>query len=622
MIFKQETQILKCTFEKEHFSKVKAAFKDRWPVVYIIEDDEKGQAYIGESTNICTRICDHWNNTERRALKNIYIIFNKVFNKSVILDLEAFLIGYIVADGKYRLQNGNGGQHVHNYYLRDEYQREFRHIWQLLQDEGVVRHGITLLENQDLFKYSPYKILNLDQFNVAVQILTDLKYDLGNNNQSRSFIIDGGAGTGKSILGIYLLKLLIDAKSSPAWTAEEEALDENLSYIIGHLSPNLRVGYVVPTQSFRETLKKVFDGIQGLDSKMVLSPEDVANSGEGLYDLLIVDESHRLRRRRALFNYGSYDKANKALELDEEATELDWILKKSRYQLFFYDSRQSVKPSDVEALRFFSLSQQEDTRNYKLTSQMRCKGGNDYIEYINNILECQQEEMLTFGSSYELLLFEDVEDMVSAIKEKNNKMGLCRNMAGYAWPWKTHKMKLSKIQKEGLYDIEIENKYEVNNAHKYIWNTTQRDWINSENSINEIGCIHTTQGYDLNYAGVIIGWEIDYDPINNIITVSKDMYQDAKGKEKVDEKILRNYIKNIYATLLERGMYGTYIYVCNYKRQNKLFHFHKTFCSEFDIINTKQNVHFTKVVSPIFQFCLSLHQFSIGAKVPFINKRD
>lgn len=97
-----------------------------------------------------------------------------------------------------------------------------------------------------------------------------------------------------------MLKLLIDAKSSPAWTAEEEALDENLSYIIGHLSPNLRVGYVVPTQSFRETLKKVFDGIQGLDSKMVLSPEDVANSGEGLYDLLIVDESHRLRRRRAL----------------------------------------------------------------------------------------------------------------------------------------------------------------------------------------------------------------------------------------------------------------------------------------------------------------------------------
>lgn len=83
------------------------------------------------------------------------------------------------------------------------------------------------------------------------------------------------------------------------------------------------------------------------------------------------------------------------------------------------------------------------------------------------------------------------------------------------------------------------------------------------------------------------------------------------------------YLVSQYISFL-RGLdldgYG--ILAIIYKRQNKLFHFHKTFCSEFDIINTKQNVHFTKVVSPIFQFCLSLHQFSIGAKVPFINKRD
>ena len=76
--------------------------------------------------------------------------------------------------------------------------------------------------------------MNLDQFNVAVQILTDLKSDLGNNNQSRSFIIDGGAGTGKSILGIYLLKLLIDAKSSPEWTAKEEALDKFIPFLEKH----------------------------------------------------------------------------------------------------------------------------------------------------------------------------------------------------------------------------------------------------------------------------------------------------------------------------------------------------------------------------------------------------
>lgn len=78
--------------------------------------------------------------------------------------------------------------------------------------------------------------------------------------------------------------------------------------------------------------------------------------------------------------------------------------------------------------------------------------------------------------------------------------------------------------------------------------------------------------------------------------------------------------KSLFTTLY--SLIRALFFVTKYKRQNKLFHFHKTFCSEFDIINTKQNVHFTKVVSPIFQFCLSLHQFSIGAKVPFINKRD
>lgn len=90
------------------------------------------------------------------------------------------------------------------------------------------------------------------------------------------------------------------------------------------------------------------------------------------------------------------------------------------------------------------------------------------------------------------------------------------------------------------------------------------------------------------------------------------------SKQDAKEQLVQNIEKlsELQSMLYAQDRYSVY------KRQNKLFHFHKTFCSEFDIINTKQNVHFTKVVSPIFQFCLSLHQFSIGAKVPFINKRD
>ncbi len=113
--------------------------------------------------------------------------------------------------------------------------------------------------------------------------------------------------------------------------------------------------------------------------------------------------------------------------------------------------------------------------------------------------------------------------------------------------------------------------------------------------------------------------------------------KDERAKFEMQRELFSNEVQMIYdeATTFHDGKWIMFelkntelfndmerLLLIKYKRQNKLFHFHKTFCSEFDIINTKQNVHFNKVVSPIYQFCLSLHQFSIGAKAPFINKRD
>ncbi len=132
MIRNYHTTITDYIFNKKTFSELKeSTFGDKWPVVYIIEDKGKRLAYIGETTNICNRINQHWNNPKRKKLKSIHIIHNPAFNKSVILDLEAFLIKYIASDGKYQLQNGNGGQHFHHYYQREEYQKEFKYIWQI-----------------------------------------------------------------------------------------------------------------------------------------------------------------------------------------------------------------------------------------------------------------------------------------------------------------------------------------------------------------------------------------------------------------------------------------------------------------------------------------------------------
>ena len=134
---------------------------DNWPVVYIIDDGARKYAYVGETTNIQRRLDQHFKNPVRKDLTRAHIIHDHSFNKSVILDLEAFLINYMHADGLFQLQNGNGGQHCHNYYDRDSYQVVFKDIWNSLREKGLAKKDISTIENTDLFKYSPFKTLTV-----------------------------------------------------------------------------------------------------------------------------------------------------------------------------------------------------------------------------------------------------------------------------------------------------------------------------------------------------------------------------------------------------------------------------------------------------------------------------
>ena len=170
--------------------------------------------------------------------------------------------------------------------------------------------------------------------------------------------------------------------------------------------------------------------------------------------------------------------------------------------------------------------------------------------------------------------------MVENIKQKDKEFGLCRNVAGYAWPWKSKGKKLpmhltqrdiNDIVNNDIYDLDIE-------GYKYIWNTKPTDWINSPNSVNEIGSIHTTQGFDLNYTGLIIGNDLRYDDINNKIVIDRKNYFDTKGKADTTDGELLEYLLNIYSTMCTRGILGTYIYVCDGKLRNYL----KKYIEPFD----------------------------------------
>ncbi len=517
-----------------------------WPVVYIINNDK--EAYVGETVNAAIRAGQHFNNPQRRRLTQISLISDDAFNKSVILDLENYLINYMSGDGQFKLQNSNMGMHPHSYFQKDEYEQEFQKIWEELRNAQLAKNTIKEIENLDTFKYSPYKSLSLDQYKIVDAIVQKL-VDYQNSGKGQTILVNGGAGTGKTVLAIYLMKLLAEAGTGKIENDIE--MDPGYQYIAENLRKlkKMKIAFVVPMQSLRTTIKRVFGGVHSLKVGMVLSPTQVPKD---TYDLLIVDEAHRLRQRKALAQYPSFDNNNSKFGLGKEGTELDWILKSSKNQVLFYDSMQTVKPSDVDMERFTTLQKQIGNKNiYELKSQFRCQGGADYIQYVKSILsDNPTEEKISFSNTYDFRLYDDPDVMIEKIQEKDSKYGLCRVVAGYAWPW------LSKENPDAM-DITIGNK-------SYQWNTVNKDWVNSENAINEIGCIHTIQGYDLNYAGVILGNEIKYDKKNKCIVVDKREYHDLQGKTALkDTKELKEYITNIYATLMTRGIRGTYVYACD-----------------------------------------------------------
>lgn len=517
-------------YKKEFLDDIKNyKYSLNWPVVYIIRNEK--EAYVGESTRIYKRCLEHFKNKNRVKLDKIDIISDYDFNKSVTLDFESMMIEYMAADGKYLLQNGNNGLRKRGYYNREKYEEKFEDVWNELKEKGIVRRGLFEIRNSDLFKYSPYKSLTSEQYEVVEAVVENIL-----NNEKSNNLIQGEPGTGKTIVAIYLMKYLIENEKTK----------------------DMKIGLVVPMTSLRSTLKKVFRNVNGLKSSMVIGPSDVVL---GEYDILIVDEAHRLSRRVNISYMKSFDNCNRKLGLNKENDQLDWIRLSTKHMILCYDKNQSIKPSDVRPEKFGEI---EFTR-FEITSQMRVLAGEDYIRYIENILKQTQVQVKNFGS-YELFIFDDLGEMHEQIKIKDKEYGLSRMISGYAFEWKSQ-----KNAKE--YDIVIGEK-------KLRWNSTAKDWINSENAINEVGCIHTTQGYDINYAGIIIGNEIVYR--NNKIEVIKENYYDKNGKRTLGSKDeLKTYIINIYKTLLTRGIRGTYVYICD----DELRSYFKRFINTFDSNN-------------------------------------
>lgn len=544
--------------------------EENWPVVYQIYNDRK--IYIGETTSLKNRMNQHIADDRKAGLRqgSINVVFDNTFNKSAALDLESYLIQYFSGDGKFEVLNQNDGMCDRDYYNRASYREKFEEIWNRLRKMKIADKSIAEINNSELFKFSPYKNLNFEQLNIVTEVLQNIDEAIADNQKSLS-IISGDAGTGKTIVIMYLTKLLIDLQKFDR-NKDDTNEESNFSAffekeLFNQRFKNKKIALVIPQTSLRGRIETIFkqSNAKGADFH-IFSPIAFGKQDDH-FDITLVDEAHLLK----ICGYNQQGQTlatvkaiNKKLFNDNAVhSELDWIMAKSTNVVMVFSDKQRVRPGNIsehnDIRQYFSPF---NARTYYLRDQMRSQGGKSYIRYIDcifsNSLHPAHKE--TFNK-FELKLFKDFKKFKTAIEEKEAQYGLSRMIAGFAWKWNT-----AKHGYNSTHDIEIE-------GVKLKWNSTLNNWLGSKRSKTEVGGIYTIQGDDLNYAGVIIG--------NDLIrrkgrfVFNRDAYADkgalrrnsrqVKKNESISDEDFLNQILQIYRVLLSRAIKGVYIYACDDK---------------------------------------------------------
>ncbi|MCX8013694.1 MAG: DUF2075 domain-containing protein [Rectinema sp.] len=339
-------------------------------------------------------------------------------------------------------------------------------------------------------------------------------------------IIQGGPGTGKSVIALNLLGKLLELKKN--------------------------VRFVAPNAAFRnvmiETLSESNTQNKIRIKNLFMGSSTFCNCRENEFDILIVDEAHRLKDKRAYQYKGD--------------NQIDDIISSSRISIFFIDDRQKIRPEDIgsiDEIKKIAGKFKADLFEYQLDAQFRCAGAKDFIAWIENILQIDSKHVPAKwdSSAFDFRIYEDPNRLYEAIKEKASKGYKARLVAGYAWYWTKTNNDLAQEK-----DVRIP---EFNFSMP--WNQRIRSelWAVNPNGLDQIGCVHTIQGLEFDYIGVIIGNDLIYNKANNRIEAVWEEYKDYAGKKglKNDRATLNNLIKNIYRILLSRGMRGCYVFCRN-----------------------------------------------------------
>lgn len=522
-------------------------------VTYIYYNLGLKTIYVGETKDFCTRHDQHMreNHFLKGSFNQCIVIYNaSKFTESHVKDLEFMLINHMFAERditKFDLFNRNNGQVQPVYNGQNEMEQVvFVYLWEnYLFDKGlVITRELSKIQNKILFKYSPFKQLSKEQLECENEIINDIH---------NKHMVIGGAGTGKSILLMSIMFKLINENS------------------------DLKIG-IVTTGNLTDKFNRVLKQLK-LAGKLKFERAgqliNRARKEKIKFDIVLVDESHRLQRYYPKGHPATKKHFNKN---EPHLNELQMLENVSNGIVLFYDGFQSIRPQDIPRNEF--NHQTVAYNKYLLKQQFRIKSniinneefdGESFVKGIQHALDISDDrdynptvfQYNNKDSYFQIVdsiseLFDFTMDMEKLHANTTNRV-----IAGYTKEWKSNPRSRDNkgIDKSLLpYDWE-------EGCNKWRWNSQHEKWVELESSKTEIGSIHAIQGADIDYVGVIIGNDITVNDQGNLVGV-KENYKDTGGTPLINEfneEEFTAYILNIYYILLTRGIEGCKVYFENSK---------------------------------------------------------
>ena len=341
------------------------------------------------------------------------------------------------------------------------------------------------------------------------------------NSENSVSIVDGGPGTGKSVIAINLLVEMINQ-------------GKMAQYVSRNTAPRAIYSYELKGTMNKNNIDNLFK-----------TSGSYTSVDEEIFDCLIVDEAHCLTEKSGLFNnYGE--------------NQIKEIIKSSKHSVFFIDEKQKVHLNDIGTIgeiEKWANIYNKKIYKYSLLSQFRCNNSGNYLDFVDYILGIKNDFEGNIGN-YEFKMCDSPNELKKIIEEKNKKYK-ARIIAGYCWNWDK-----KEIDNSDYHDIKIGD-------FGISWNLGAKQTFAVDDSINEAGCIHSVQGLEFEYVGIIIGNDLLYKN-NKLITdfhnhASTDpSFKGIKKLEKEDSQyanlVADKLIRNIYRVLLTRGIKGCYVY--------------------------------------------------------------